>query len=171
MLWRNRFLWLLLILKVFNLYSFFTSLGYLIQLFCLGSTPFGSNENLSRCTEKNVTEMTNDFRIINTDRINSSPIEIEENEPNNEQNKQNSLLRLTSIESEQSDASPCNVSDAGSLTVNPVFGARLCNNSFRSTCSDSDIEVILVSNMFYSLVLIVFLLYIYIYHVCMYHNL
>ena len=60
----------------------------------------------------------------------------------NEMNKRTTLLsQLTSIDSEHSDASPCNLSDAGSLTVNPVFGTRLFSNSFRSTYSDSEIEV------------------------------
>jgi hypothetical protein len=60
--------------------------------------------------------------------------------------KRNSLMnRITSIDSEVSeDVSPsCNASESGSMTVNPVYGTRLLStNSYRSTYSDSEIEVI-----------------------------
>lgn len=94
-----------------------------------GSTPFGSNENLSKSQQPNETGKlmisTNESTLMNEST--ESPITERVN-------------RAGSLESEPSDQSPCNASDAGSLTVNPVFGARLSSNSFRSTCSDSDIE-------------------------------
>jgi hypothetical protein len=55
------------------------------------------------------------------------------------------MNRITSIDSEVSeDVSPsCNASESGSMTVNPVYGTRLLStNSYRSTYSDSEIEVI-----------------------------
>lgn len=99
------------------------------------STPFGSNENLSK--------------IENIPGIRQPQQELN---PRNETNmKKNQLShQLISFESELSDASPsCNASEAGSLTVNPIFGTKLFNNSFRSTYSDSEIEVIFNFNFYF----------------------
>ncbi|XP_017482841.1 PREDICTED: MAP kinase-activating death domain protein-like, partial [Rhagoletis zephyria] len=107
-----------------------------------GSTPFGSNENLSKRSPERqaVSDLATESRTGLAVEAVISPPEEAVAGASCSSSKRNSLNRAASIDSEPSDASPCNVSDAGSLTVNPVFGNRLSSNSFRSTCSDSDIE-------------------------------
>lgn len=111
------------------------------------STPFGSNENLSKI--ENIPGIKQPQQELNPRNETSGNV------------KKNQLShQLISFESELSDASPsCNASEAGSLTVNPIFGTKLFNNSFRSTYSDSEIEVILdlifiVVNFYFNLILI-----------------
>ena len=101
-----------------------------------GSSPFGSHENLQRLAETPETPL----KAIHSPTVEPS-IEISALVDH----KRNSLMnRIQSIESEVSeDVSPsCNASEAGSMTVNPVYGTRLLStNSYRSTYSDSEIEV------------------------------
>ncbi|KAH9522625.1 hypothetical protein DERF_006191 [Dermatophagoides farinae] len=106
------------------------------------STPFGSNENLSKLSNVEQTigdnQTSHELQSESKDTLGSIP------KSNETSWKRNLMLnQLISFESDVlSDASPsCNASDAGSLTVNPIFGTKLFgSNSFRSTCSDTDIE-------------------------------
>ena len=123
------------------------------------STPFGSNENLSKLSNVEQTigdnQTSHELQSESKDTLGSIP------KSNEISWKRNLMLnQLISFESDVlSDASPsCNASDAGSLTVNPIFGTKLFgSNSFRSTCSDTDIEVIflilLLNNLFISRIL------------------
>ena len=100
-----------------------------------GSSPFGSNDNIDRLAgTPEALKMASPSAVEPSIEI-SAMVD----------HKRNSLMnRIQSIESEVSeDVSPsCNASEAGSMTVNPVYGTRLLStNSYRSTYSDSEIEV------------------------------
>jgi len=117
------------------------------DIWLLGSSPFGSGENLNRLAETPVATPSDVFPSSQkTHIVMSSPTDPTLEISQMVNHKRNSLMnRITSIDSEVSeDVSPsCNASESGSMTVNPVYGTRLLStNSYRSTYSDSEIEVI-----------------------------
>ena len=122
------------------------------------SSPFNSSENLNKLAEGNDSSQQTQQQQQQTQQQQVQQSQTQEQQSQSQSqssqlqrnnstqiivdsNEQQQINRMTSIESD--DVSPsCNVSEAGSMTVNPNYHQmRLSINSYRSTCSDSEIEV------------------------------